>query len=640
MAQATHKVSWATRPGLDEVLSLSEEPDASSYDADAELEKLLPIAERISQCKEEALKGVLDPDLADLCLAAALLISRVDCLRPSEEGLVALKRMFTEASLGPLADWALEMKVQYSEAIPCETAASIFALQLRLVQVWANGGTLGFLGWPRGPGGPFGEEPGLTPHWTNASMPQTIMSWVCPDDDGTAFLRANRRPGMLAIAQDEGKPSILRKVAIVCVGFCCFQPNSMTQLNYVLSDHEMWKRMACLVRAQPADESMDTLATISLFSYETQLFFAMGIACTCMRNISKHPDAPNLLERLGPVLAQHGVIDIFLRQMFGFNRLQRAEDVADNFPRTMILLNLLCSDPANAQLVRERAVAMGRDDKALATALLDVAERCTRPEPLLGVRGDRKAYSMLALLYGRAEDGEANAPVIPPRVAEEMVKQLANMVGCADNGNVADQITGLVALSISDKNTRTLVDAGVIEVAIKILTQGQDEVDAFFYPFQYPVATARELASWLVMNLALSTHTAESVAKHEGLTAAIKQAMGDEELLSKKTKQRLQDCLFQFEMTVGSGKEAAAERAAAVEADTKHLMLSYCWAQQTVILRIREAIRLLGYPVWIVSLQSKLSYCFVFTVLGGGLTVSSITLTLNAGCRSDVRQHG
>jgi hypothetical protein len=148
MAQATHKVSWATRPGLDEVLSLSEEPDASSYDADAELEKLLPIAERISQCKEEALKGVLDPDLADLCLAAALLISRVDCLRPSEEGLVALKRMFTEASLGPLADWALEMKVQYSEAIPCETAASIFALQLRLVQVWANGGTLGFLGWP------------------------------------------------------------------------------------------------------------------------------------------------------------------------------------------------------------------------------------------------------------------------------------------------------------------------------------------------------------------------------------------------------------------------------------------------------------------------------------------------------------
>ena len=63
-------------------------------------------------------------------------------------------------------------------------------------------------------------------------MPQTIMSWVCPDDDGTAFLRANRRPGMLAIAQDEGKPSILRKVAIVCVGFCCFQPNSMTQTRF------------------------------------------------------------------------------------------------------------------------------------------------------------------------------------------------------------------------------------------------------------------------------------------------------------------------------------------------------------------------------------------------------------------------
>ena len=246
---------WANRPGLERVLALPEEADASSYDADAELAMLVPIAARIDACKDEALKGNLDPDLPDLCLAAALLISRVDCLRPSEDGLAVLKRMFTEASLGPLADWALDMKVQYDAAITCETAASIFAVQLRLVQVWANGGTLGFLSWPRGPGGPFAEEPGLTPHWTNASMPQTIMSWVCPDDEGTAFLRANRRPGLLAIALDTGKLPILRKVAIFCAGLCCFQVNSMTQLNYVLTDDEMWRSMAGLVRPQPADPS-------------------------------------------------------------------------------------------------------------------------------------------------------------------------------------------------------------------------------------------------------------------------------------------------------------------------------------------------------------------------------------------------
>ena len=54
-------------------------------------------------------------------------------------------------------------------------------------------------------------------------------------------------------------------------------------------------------------------------------------------------------------------------------------------------------------LCRDRAAALGHDDQALAASLQDVAERCSRPEPLLGVRGDRKAHSMLSLLYGRTE---------------------------------------------------------------------------------------------------------------------------------------------------------------------------------------------------------------------------------------------
>lgn len=566
---------WATRPALDEVLKLDEEPDATTYDAESELAKLLPIVARIDGLKAAALEGKIDPDLPSLCLAVALLVSRVDCLRPTDAGLECLKRMFTAAALGPLADWAMDMKVQHDEALPSETAASIFAVQLRLVQVWANGGTLGFLSWPRGPSGPFAEEPGLEPHWTNASMPQTIMSWVVPDDDGTAFLRAERRPGLLAVAMDTGKLPLLRKVAIVLLGFCNFQVNSMTHLNHVLTDNELFSTLKQLVPPQPAEASADALASVSLWSFETQVFFPIGITCTSMRNVSKHPDAPNFLERLGPLLAEHGWIDIFLRQMFCFNRLEHAESACDNFPRTMILLNLLCSDPANAKLVRERAAELGHDDQALAASLQDVAERCSRPEPLLGVRGDRKAYSMLSLLYGRTEGDEANAPVIPAVVAEEMVKQLANMVGCADNGNVADQITALVALSISDKNTQTLIDAGVIDVIIKILTQGQEAVDAFFYPFQYPVKTARELTAWLVQNLSLSAQTAKTVAEHKELTTAIKQAMGEKDLLSKKAKQRLEDALFQFDMEVGNGKEAATERAAAVEGDTKHLMLSY-----------------------------------------------------------------
>ena len=85
------------------------------------------------------------------------------------------------------------------------------------------------------------------------------------------------------------------------------------------------------------------------------------------------------------------------------------------------------------------------------------------------------------------------------------------------------------------------------------------EIPMSFLPaqrFSWCVTFCRLFAFPLVRD---HTPTAEAVAKHESLTEAIKQAIGDEELLSTKAKQRLQDTLFQFEMVVGSGKEAAAE---------------------------------------------------------------------------------
>ena len=50
-------------------------------------------------------------------------------------------------------------------------------------------------------------------------------------------------------------------------------------------------------------------------------------------------------------------------------------------------------------------------------------------------------------------------------------------------------------------------------------------------------------------------------------------------------------------------KHAAAERVkaaqAATAADERHLMLSYCWAQQEIVLQIREELGLRGYKVWL-----------------------------------------
>ena len=52
-------------------------------------------------------------------------------------------------------------------------------------------------------------------------------------------------------------------------------------------------------------------------------------------------------------------------------------------------------------------------------------------------------------------------------------------------------------------------------------------------------------------------------------------------------------------MVGGKGKEKAEMRQAAVEKSDKHVMLSYCWAQQPAVIRIRQSLGDLGYKVWL-----------------------------------------
>jgi hypothetical protein len=153
-------------------------------------------------------------------------------------------------------------------------------------------------------------------------------------------------------------------------------------------------------------------------------------------------------------------------------------------------------------------------------------------------------------------------------------------------------------LSSSDANTDAMVrpsdgGIGVLDVFKLIFRQGQQVVDTWVtVTFRYNVPLAREKCAVVLLNLALSERTAATVANHTELLSAVEHALADTENLTSKAKKLLDDTVFQVKLSKGE-----AEASTVVASECKHIMLSYAWAQQKVILRIREVLGKLGYDV-------------------------------------------
>ena len=83
----------------------------------------------------------------------------------------------------------------------------------------------------------------------------------------------------------------------------------------------------------------------------------------------------------------------------------------------------------------------------------------------------------------------------------------------------------------------------------------------------------------------------------------IDNALADSAHLTPKTTKRLNDTLFRLQLATEDGAQAVKQRRdAAIEgtgADARQIMLSYCWSQQEVVLRIRGELGQRKYKIWI-----------------------------------------
>ena len=209
-----------------------------------------------------------------------------------------------------------------------------------------------------------------------------------------------------------------------------------------------------------------------------------------------------------------------------------------------------------------------------------------------------RAGMCIGVLYGREED-EPGANTVPAQVTAEIVRSMQTILEGRTPLSPVNLAEVLDYLSSSDANTDAMVapsdgGVGILDLFTIMFTQGEDTV-ATWEPaqFRYNVSVARESCAVVLLNLALSAQTAAAVANHAELRAAIEHALDDAVNLTNRAKKLLDHVVFQTR-TAQQGPTHAA-----IDNVSKHVMISYAWAQQDTVLRIRSALGQLGHAVWI-----------------------------------------
>ena len=224
-----------------------------------------------------------------------------------------------------------------------------------------------------------------------------------------------------------------------------------------------------------------------------------------------------------------------------------------------------------------------------------------------------RAMMTLATMFGcdeggwpqLSDEGTSTQRLRNPVSPEVIVELVASLVACA-KGEQASSITNIAfccrELSRSDRNLKAMVAAGILDAVVVILTTNDDIQRSWNIVMQWNIIAARESVAELLLMLTLSNETNESVFSNEACRAAVGHAIHDIEYrLSPHSRRSLNGVLIQLKRQKAF---AASNRKQQLPQSpqrpkTAHVMLSYSWAQQSVIKRIRKGLRERGYNVWI-----------------------------------------
>lgn len=210
------------------------------------------------------------------------------------------------------------------------------------------------------------------------------------------------------------------------------------------------------------------------------VFAAVGqVLFGTLAAVAMHSQAAGDVETPKAWAAQYleqGFMRFCLRTLRSFSALPSAASANSIVGSVAGELQMVASPEGCAQLVMGSLAESGGTAVELHALLMRaIATGEAAPAGAEGVQLHVKATNAAAILFGREEKG--SGVTLPAGVTRALVKALEEMLEGKSQGNAINQAEALLAVSISDANTKEMADCGVLDIITNTLVRGQEDLE-------------------------------------------------------------------------------------------------------------------------------------------------------------------
>eukprot|EP01050_Picozoa_sp_SAG11_P006206 SAG11_NODE_473_length_9186_cov_2.540332_4_plen_644_part_00 len=254
----------------------------------------------------------------------------------------------------------------------------------------------------------------------------------------------------------------------------------------------------------------------------------------------------------------------------------------------------------------------------LGNGALDALEyACVHDFACMGMSVANYAAEAVVELCGRNEEGKTLSRETVFAVLRKLEAWLDDnsYLSSASAATAAISVSRVATMAISDANKRIMLEFdSIVNLLVRYLLvgsprRGEKGADAM-----------QEAAAGLILMLALFEPSAKALrTERSGVLEGLRGVLADGSA-TEGAVQKANQALFQLD----ADQQSRSVTVGSVESNgvhIKHVMVSYCWAQQPVVKRIHAALVGRGYIVWIDVEQMK------------GSTVDAMALAVEGGVR-------
>lgn len=388
------------------------------------------------------------------------------------------------------------------------------------------------------------------------------------------------------------------------------------------------------------DTLLDNHSELELGSYKlyteiqyTLFVYLSRILVMVKRRFLPTDSGPESYRRLFRELAEGRYAELCFKvvrgAVTGLNQPGGADEVAGNMysvgqhvPAALNILYMLLASEVAIPVRRQLFAAVGPDARDAKRAIRQVITAfravvsCSNvadsgQRPLFETTRkffdlDVKPLLLLGLLFG-GDETAADSYDFTELDYQMLTEAMTLSATGKHNRNFAGLAYAIVILSRAPHHAAALVHAGMTEPIVHVFRSTNDEQESWPSVNRFAISPVRAICVDILVNICLNDNSADSVIGHEDqahlLEAGHEALLDAANPLEPEVEAKLRWLLSQSggnEKTTGGMTSPAALTDAAADSDNPgHVMISYCWAQQEVVIRIKQSLASRGYNCWI-----------------------------------------